>query len=41
MHLHKGMLDDPECINDLNSADETPWDLLEKNKSIEAKVFSD
>ena len=33
------MLDDPECINDLNCADETPWDLLEKNKSIEVRVL--
>ena len=38
-YLDKGMLDDPECINDLNCADETPWDLLDKNKSIEARVI--
>ena len=32
----KGLLDDPECINDTNTMDQTPWDLLEKNKDIDA-----
>ena len=32
----KGLLDDPECINDVNTTGETPLDLLHKNKNIDA-----